>query len=215
VAKISGDSRNRGCEQLKVVHSVLSRQNILNARTITHECMRSIFRAIHFHAWKCRSKASAYRERLELRQNGSHNRDAQRQVELVKAATKAGRGGIAINPASEIAVNAALRDALVVGIPVVVMIHPVKMAQRPHLYFLLEDPAAGAELVTARLNQLLKRHGEVALFGLNPLYPGSTQRFQSVKSDFPTRHEKRLGLVGIWIRSEGNQLRIEKGAAEA
>jgi ribose transport system substrate-binding protein len=124
---------------------------------------------------------AAYRENLDMHLNGSQNRDAQRQVELTKAAIAERRYGIAINAASEIAVNAAIRDALALDIPVVVMLHPVKMAQRPHLHFVLEDVDAGAARVAQRLNQLLKDRGEVALFGLNPLFPGSAERFQSVE----------------------------------
>jgi ribose transport system substrate-binding protein len=124
---------------------------------------------------------AAYREQIDLHLNGSHNRDAQREVELMNAAIAERCHGIAINAASEIAVNTAIRDALALEIPVVVMLHPVKMEPHPHLHFILEDVDASASLVTLRLNELLKGHGEVALFGLNPLFPGSAERFQSVE----------------------------------
>ncbi len=124
---------------------------------------------------------AAYREQINLHLSGTHNRDAQREVELMNAAIAKNSYGIAINTASEIAVNAAIRDALASEIPVVVMLHPVKMKPRPHLHFILEDVDSSAALATTRLNEILKGRGEVALFGLNPLYPGSAERFRGVE----------------------------------
>ena len=124
---------------------------------------------------------TAYREHLDLSFNGTTTRDAQRQVELVEAAIQARRYGIALNAASPVAVNAAVHNALVQGIPVVILLHPILMQPSPHLHMVLEDPGAGAQLVTERLNTLTHGRGEVAVFGLNPLYMGSAERFQGMK----------------------------------
>jgi ribose transport system substrate-binding protein len=124
---------------------------------------------------------AAYRAQVALSWKGTYNRDAQRQIEFIESAIAERSYGIAVNPASQIALNAAVRDALAKKIPVVILMNPIRMAPSPHLHYVLEDPFAGAVLVSQRIDELIKGRGEVALFGLNPLYPGSAERFQNVE----------------------------------
>lgn len=124
---------------------------------------------------------AAHNANIDVYWNGPRNLDVQRQIDLIASAVQAGSYGIAITPASLFADKTAIRDALLAHIPVVVLLDSVYIAPAPHLYFVLEDTQASARLVSDRLNQLLKGSGEVAVLGLNRLYPGSVKRFEDLE----------------------------------
>jgi ribose transport system substrate-binding protein len=129
---------------------------------------------------------------LEIYWNGPSNWDVQRQIDLIESSARARSYGIAVNPVSPFAVNTAIREALSNRIPVVILVSPVRVAPSAHLYFVLEDTKASAVLVSRRLNHLLNGQGEVALLGLDPLHPGSIERFEDVEAvlhrDSPSIH---------------------------
>lgn len=124
---------------------------------------------------------AAHNENIDVYWNGPRNLDVQRQIDLIASAVQAGSYGIAITPASLFADKTSIRDALLAHIPVVILLDSVYIAPTPHLYFVLEDTQASARLVSERLNQLLNGSGEVAVLGLNPLYPGSVKRFEDLE----------------------------------
>lgn len=124
---------------------------------------------------------AAHDANIDVYWNGPRNLDVQRQIDLIATAVHAGSYGIAITPASLFADKTAIRDALLSRIPVVVLLDSVYIAPAPHLYFVLEDTQASARLVSERLNQLMNGSGEVAVLGLNPLYPGSVKRFEDLE----------------------------------
>lgn len=126
---------------------------------------------------------AAYKEKIDVYWNGPRNLDVQRQIDLTASAVRERSYGIAINPASIFADNTAVRDALKARIPVVILLDPIRIAPAPHLYFVLEDTRASAALVTQRLKHLFGDRGEVAILGLNPLYPGSINRFQDLEAE--------------------------------
>jgi ribose transport system substrate-binding protein len=126
---------------------------------------------------------AAYNAKVDVYWNGPRNLDVQRQIDLISSAVRARSYGVAINPASIFADNTAVRDALKARIPVVILLDPVRIAPAPHLYFVLEDTRSSAALVTQRLKHLFGDAGEVAILGLNPLYPGSVDRFQDLEAE--------------------------------
>lgn len=127
----------------------------------------------------------AQRAHVSVYWNGPSNWDVARQIDLIESAVGAQSYGIAINPVSLFADDTAIHEALEARIPVVVMQDPIRTAPSPHLYFVLEDPQASAELVAERLNLVMKGSGEVALLGLDPLHPGSSERFAALQSVLP------------------------------
>lgn len=127
----------------------------------------------------------AQRDHVSVYWNGPSNWDVPRQIDLIESAARARSYGIAINPVSLFADNTAIHEALEASIPVVIMQDPIRTAPSPHLYFVLEDPQASASLVAQRLNAVMKGTGEVALLGLDPLHPGSSERFAALESALP------------------------------
>lgn len=113
--------------------------------------------------------------------NGPSDSDPQRQVDLLTAATNSNRYGIVINPIGTNASTSSIQRALSRGIPVVVARDSVNLAPQAHLSFLLEDYAAGASLVTDRLNEVTGGRGQVMILGLDPNATSSRSRFDSVE----------------------------------
>lgn len=135
---------------------------------------------------------AAHNANIDVYWNGPRNLDVQRQIELIASAVHAKSYGIAITPASLFADKTSIREALLARIPVVVLLDSVYIAPAPHLYFVLEDTQTSASLVSERLNRLFGGSGEVAVLGLNPLYPGSVKRFEdleaAIQRDCPELH---------------------------
>jgi len=125
---------------------------------------------------------AASKANVDIYWNGPSNWDVQRQIDLIESSARARSYGIAVNPVSPFAANTAIREALSNRIPVVILVSPVRVAPSAHLYFVLEDTKTSAVLVSQRLNHLLNGQGEVALLGLDPLHPGSIERFQDVEA---------------------------------
>jgi ribose transport system substrate-binding protein len=125
---------------------------------------------------------AAYNANIDVYWNGPRNLDVQRQIDLIARAVRAGSYGIAITPASLFADKTAIGDALLAHIPVVILLDSVHIAPAPHLYFVMGDTQASATLVSQRLNHVLNGSGEVAILGLNPLYPGSVNRFEDIEA---------------------------------
>lgn len=125
---------------------------------------------------------AAHNANVNVYWNGPRNLDVQRQIELIASAVHADSYGIAITPASLFADKTSIRDALLARIPVVVLLDSVYIAPAPHLYFVLEDTRASAVLVSERLKHISGGSGEVAVLGLNPLYPGSVKRFDDLEA---------------------------------
>lgn len=132
---------------------------------------------------------ATYKANVDVYWNGPRNLDVQRQIDLIATAVRERSYGIAVNPASLYAVKTAVRDGLAARIPVVILLDAVHIAPAPHLYLVLEDTQTSAALVSQRLKHMLGGSGEVAILGLDPLYPGSINRFQyleeSLQRDCP------------------------------
>jgi ribose transport system substrate-binding protein len=118
---------------------------------------------------------------LRLNWNGPSDGDAQRQIDLLDAAVKEKSYGIAIDPRSLYAANGVIRDAISHDIPVVVMLHPLPIAPRAHLSFVVEDVHEGAALIVKRLVQSIGGNGDIILIGLDSLTPGGEDRFEAVE----------------------------------
>jgi ribose transport system substrate-binding protein len=124
---------------------------------------------------------TAARLGVDIDWNGPSDSDPQRQVDLLAAATDSNRYGIVINPIGTNASTSPIQRALSKGIPVVVARDSVNLSPQAHLSFLLEDYAAGASLVTNRVNQVTGGKGEVIILGLDPYSTSSRSRFDAVE----------------------------------
>ena len=120
---------------------------------------------------------------LRLHFNGPSDGDAQRQIDLLNEAMARGDLGIAINPRSLYAANGGIREALGGHIPVVVLLHPLPLAPQVHLSFVTEDVQAGAQLVAARLHEVLPTKSQLLLVGLDSLSPGGEDRFDAMEHE--------------------------------
>ena len=123
---------------------------------------------------------------------GPSDSDPQRQIDIIDSATVARRYGIAINPVGSNTTDSAIMAALAGGIPVTVLRDPIGLQPQPHLSFLLEDYAAGAELICQRLKQLFASGGEVAILGVDPYSASSLARLNAtetaLRADCPRIH---------------------------
>lgn len=119
---------------------------------------------------------------LQIDWQGPSDSDPQRQISMIGAATEARSYGIAINPVGSNTTDSAILAALSRGIPVVVLRDPIKLPPQPHLSFLLEDYAAGAELIARRLRHLFASGGEVAILGVDPYSASSLARLDAIES---------------------------------
>lgn len=119
---------------------------------------------------------TAARNHIDVNWNGPSNWDVERQIDSLEFAIKSHSYGIAVNPVSLFAINTTIGAALSAKIPVVILLDSVHIAPSPHLYFVLENTKASAELVAHRLNELINGPGEIALLGGDPLFPGGAER---------------------------------------
>ena len=112
---------------------------------------------------------------------GPSDSDPQRQIDIIESAIAVDRYGIAINPVGSNATDSAITAALARGIPVTVLRDRIGLQPQPHLSFLLEDYAAGAELISRRLKELFPSGGDVSILGVDPYSASSLARLDAME----------------------------------
>jgi ribose transport system substrate-binding protein len=146
---------------------------------------------------------TAARNNIGVFWNGPSNWDVERQIDSLEFAIQSHSYGIAVNPVSLFAINTTIDAALSAKIPVVILLDSVYIASSPHLYYVLENQKASAELVAHRLNELINGSGEIALLGGDPLFPGGVERRQDLEDElrrhYPNLHidDHPAGQVGL------------------
>jgi ribose transport system substrate-binding protein len=111
----------------------------------------------------------------------SGNQTVQEQIQLITEAMLGNAYGIIVQPATFIAENRVLDQALARGIPVVILAEKIALPPSPHLYYILDDTHFTGRLIAERLSQTV-REGDIAILGLEPDVPGSMDRADSMEA---------------------------------
>jgi ribose transport system substrate-binding protein len=123
----------------------------------------------------------ADRKGVRLYWNGpSIPNDVQRQIDLGERAVQSDAMGIIAEPASYLAMNSVLQEALDRNIPVVILGERIGLQSAPHLSYVLNDDAEAGRLIAQRLQEVLHGKGEILLSGLCAEVPGSVERAEQI-----------------------------------
>lgn len=104
------------------------------------------------------------------------NREAgiSRQIALTERAIADNDFGIVLSPVAPFALDSVVERALAKKIPVVILGPPLRLAPHENLSFVSGDIERTGQLAAGRIHALVGDAGEVALVGIDPMEPGST-----------------------------------------
>jgi len=105
--------------------------------------------------------------------------DTQQQIELMERAIEHRSAGIVLTPVAAFALDTVIQRALSKGIPVVILGPPIPFPSDANLSFVLTNVERSAQLAAERICSGSGRSGEVALIGIDPAMPGSTDLVSS------------------------------------
>jgi ribose transport system substrate-binding protein len=113
--------------------------------------------------------------RIAIYWNGpSSTDDSEQQILLVERAISRKDMGIVLAPAAPFALDTVIQRALAHGIPVVILGAPISLPKNPNLSFVLNDVQRVGRLAAERVHQIVGAQGEIAVVGVDPMSPGST-----------------------------------------
>src|SRR5437868_9463429 len=103
----------------------------------------------------------------------SREDDLLRQIQIVNNAVSRGVLGLVLAPDHAVALISPVRNALVHGIPVVIVSSPIGMSPSQNVMFVVIDNRASGQIVADRAAMYLSRGDTVAVLGVNPNVLGS------------------------------------------
>ncbi len=126
---------------------------------------------------------AASRYGVKIYWNGpSGSADSELQIMLVDNAIKRKDLGVVLTPTADYALGTVVQRSLSAGIPVVILGSSISLPPDPNLSFVLEDMDYSENLSAERIHSILGDKGEVAIIGINPRLPGSTERVKLFES---------------------------------
>jgi ABC-type sugar transport system substrate-binding protein len=96
-----------------------------------------------------------------------------RQVELVENAIRQNNYGIVISPAARFALNTVIQNAVLHGIPVVILGPSLELAPSRELSYVSMDMDRMGSLAAQRIAQTTEPDAEIAIAGVDPMVPGA------------------------------------------
>jgi len=100
--------------------------------------------------------------------------DTQQQIELMERAIQRRDAGIVITPTAAFALDTVIQRALTYKIPVVILGPPIPFPSDPNLSFVINDVEQSARMAANRICLSSRKHGEIAIIGIDPVTPGGT-----------------------------------------
>jgi ribose transport system substrate-binding protein len=112
--------------------------------------------------------------------------DTQQQIELMEHAIEQRDAGIVITPMAAFALDTVIQRALSERIPVVILGAAIPFPPDPNLSFVVNDIDHSAKIAADRMCSGMRKPGEVAVIGVDPVTPGNSalaNAFQSSMSE--------------------------------
>lgn len=120
---------------------------------------------------------AAGRNHISIYWNGPRGGDdTQQQIVLAKRAVDEGDMGLVLSPNTPFALNTVIQRALAHGVPVVVLGSAISLPPSANLSLVINDEQQSGRLAAERIQALLHGEGEIAMAGVDPMSPGTTDR---------------------------------------
>jgi ribose transport system substrate-binding protein len=100
--------------------------------------------------------------------------DTQQQIELMERAIQQRDVGIVITPTAAFALDTVIQRALSEKIPVVILGASIPFPADPNLSFVINDIDQSAKFAADRICSGIRKPGEIAVIGIDPVTPGNT-----------------------------------------
>ena len=100
--------------------------------------------------------------------------DTQQQIELMEHAIEQRDAGIVITPMAAFALDTVIQRALSEKIPVVILGASIPFPPDPNLSFVVNDIDHSAKIAADRICSGMRKPGEIAVIGVDPVTPGNT-----------------------------------------
>lgn len=100
--------------------------------------------------------------------------DTQQQIELMERAIEQRDAGIVVTPTAAFALDTVIQRALSEKIPVVVLGASIPFPPDPNLSFVVNDVDQSAKIAANRICSGIRKSGEIAVIGVDPITPGNT-----------------------------------------
>ena len=133
---------------------------------------------------------------LEVRFNGPSDGEAQRQIDLIAQATERRAYGIVMMSSRLYSANGVVHQAVVRGIPVVVLLHPLLLPAQQHLSSVVEDVQVGAKLAATRAASGSAPNAHVLLAGVEDVSTGGQERLAAVEAALQQRVPQMPVVLG-------------------
>ena len=119
---------------------------------------------------------AALRNGVSLYWNGPpSSSDSQQQILLMERAIERNVMGIVLTPNARFALDTVIFRALSHKIPVVVLGAGISLPPDPNLSFVLTNVQRAGELAAERVHNVVGESGLIAVTGINPMLPGSSE----------------------------------------
>jgi ribose transport system substrate-binding protein len=117
---------------------------------------------------------AASRLKMKVYWNGPRGGDdTQQQIELMEHAIEQRNAGIVVTPTAAFALDTAIQRALSEKIPVVILGASIPFPPDPNLSFVINDVDRSAKIAAGRICSGLRKPGEIAVIGVDPVIPGN------------------------------------------
>ena len=103
--------------------------------------------------------------------------DTQQQIELMERAIQQRDAGIVITPTAAFALDTVIQRALSEKIPVVILGASIPFPADPNLSFVINDINQSAKIAADRICSGIRKPGEIAVIGIDPVTPGKLYRY--------------------------------------
>jgi ribose transport system substrate-binding protein len=118
--------------------------------------------------------------------------DVQGQIDILSRSVERKVKGIIVSPVEALPLRTSVHNALVRGIPVVVVGTDLGLAPGAKLAYVLNDEQSGGQMAARRIGQLLQGRGSIAILGISKRLTSTAERARSLEAtladEFPGIH---------------------------